>query len=284
MSTRTPPSRKSLVRLLRFIGAGAGMTPEPGGVVLQSVDGRRQFSATGLIDWAMAAGLVTDSPSTAPLSAADALSVHSETVKYLMLLPPARSFLRRAAADTEEEFLGQHADIVSTSAEVDGARQKVRFDQAESPLAALSRLKDRNGAPFLPEAAARCRGKAGGRFQSWTVAAARHRLVGAAPCEFGQGGRGGMADIADSAMAARLAVNRAIAAMGPELSGVALDICCFTKGLTTVERERQWPARSAKLMLRTALLTLSRHYTPPRSQKNSATQHWGAEGYRPDLL
>lgn len=284
MSTRTPPSRKSLVRLLRFIGAGAGMIPEPGGVVLQSVDGRRQFSATGLIEWAMAAGLVTDSPSTPPLSAADAPAGSSETAKYLILLPAARSFLRRAAADTEEEFLAQHAEIVSTTAEVDGARQKVRFDQAESPLAALSRLKDRNGAPFLPEAALAAGEKLAsdfnrGQLQPRVTASWEPRLATSA-----KGGRGGMADVADSAMAARLAVNRAIAAMGPELSGVALDICCFTKGLTTVERERQWPARSAKLMLRTALLTLSRHYTPPRSQKNSTTQHWGAEGYRPDLL
>ena len=91
-----------------------------------------------------------------------------------------------------------------------------------------------------------------------------------------------MSDIADSAMAARAAVNRAAAAMGPELSGVALDICCFMKGLATVERERQWPARSAKLMLRTALLALSRHYHPPRPTKAGGVHHWGADGYRPE--
>lgn len=47
-----------------------------------------------------------------------------------------------------------------------------------------------------------------------------------------------MADLADSAIAARVAVNRALEAMGPELAGVALDVCCFMKGLETVERER----------------------------------------------
>lgn len=92
-----------------------------------------------------------------------------------------------------------------------------------------------------------------------------------------------MADLTDSAIAARVAVNRALEAMGPELAGVALDVCCFMKGLETVERERQWPARSAKLMLRTALMVLSRHYNPPMPARRARVEHWGAEGYRPEL-
>ncbi|WP_431322771.1 DUF6456 domain-containing protein [Rhizobium sp. YTU87027] len=72
-------------------------------------------------------------------------------------------------------------------------------------------------------------------------------------------------------------------AMGPELAGVALDVCCFMKGLEAVERERQWPVRSAKLMLRTALMALSRHYNPPTPARRPRMEHWGAEGYRPEL-
>jgi hypothetical protein len=100
----------------------------------------------------------------------------------------------------------------------------------------------------------------------------------------GSGGRGGVADLADSAMAARLAVNRALEALGPELSGVALDVCCFMKGLEIVERERQWPVRSAKLMLRTALLALSRHYHPPLQSRRPRMEHWGTQDYRPELF
>ena len=69
-----------------------------------------------------------------------------------------------------------------------------------------------------------------------------------------------MAELNDSAIAARIAVNRAVEAMGPELCGVALDVCCGMNGLGTVERERQWPVRSAKLTLRTALSGLSLPY------------------------
>jgi hypothetical protein len=94
------------------------------------------------------------------------------------------------------------------------------------------------------------------------------------------------ADVADHVAAARERVRRALSAVGPELAGILIDVCCHLKGLEEAERTAGWPQRSGKVVLQLALTRLARHYgigSPPgaRAAPPGHVRHWGSEDYRP---
>jgi hypothetical protein len=192
------------------------------------------------------------------------------------------AWLRRDLCDLPDEgHASQHRTIRIETLQMPQGRGSVRRNLEESPLFPLTRLKEKDGRPFLPEEAVEAGTRLAGDFNfaglqpritaSWQPRLSS-RIKGAPPAAV---------ELADNRLAARNRVTRAIEAMGPELAGVALDVCCFGKGLETVERERQWPARSAKLMLRAALLALARHYAPPAARPRS--RHWGDADFRPEI-
>ena len=163
--------------------------------------------------------------------------------------------------------------------------QKVEVNPAESPLAALYRRKGASGVAFLSEDEFR----AGERLRTdFTRGSLMPSITSRWEGSVGGGGSrgaGGVAELTDIALASRQRVERALAAVGPELSGVLIDICCFLKGVERVERERQWPVRSGKMMLKTGLPMLHRHYNPvlERSEIADSILHWGSDDYRPSL-
>jgi hypothetical protein len=178
-----------------------------------------------------------------------------------------------------DPFRAQHMQLAQGSVETPGGRSAVLFDEAESPLIWLARRKGRDGAPLIAPhqllAGERLRadftraGMTPRTTSNWQAPIARER----------RSGHSGL-HLTDAIIAARQNVGRALDSVGPEFSGLLLDVCCFLKGLEDVERERAWPARSAKVVLQLALDRLARHYgyaAEARGRAHAPMRVWNAE-------
>ncbi|WP_333899050.1 DUF6456 domain-containing protein [Agrobacterium pusense] len=270
--TKPMPAASSdphLLRLLRCIAAGAAeMSLEGSDIVLRR--GRAGHPALRLpaatVRLAVSSGLVEQRENT------------------LHAAPPLASYLKRAMAkDRDEIFQEQHRDMQTFVVDIGDAKQSARRNLNTSQLISLSRLKERDGAAFFPPDALEAGERLAADFHRGHLNPRVTATWDPRTASRTKGEGGGALELTEAAMAARTRFSRAAEAMGPELSGVAIDICCFEKGLETVERERQWPARSAKLLLRAALLALARHYAPPATRAGRKEHHWGDADYRPSM-
>jgi hypothetical protein len=187
------------------------------------------------------------------------------------------------AIAVSSRFQDQHRHIEIRQVDAGGEPGLALVNLSESPLGQLMRRRGADGRPFL----AQSEFAAGERMRSdYTRGRIMPRLGANWEASVASGPRaqgGGLAELTDAALAARQRVDAALAAVGPELSGVLIDVCCFLKGLELVERERGWPVRSAKIVLKTALGVLSRHYNPVERTARARPLHWGSEGYRPKI-
>nr|WP_244644243.1 DUF6456 domain-containing protein [Azorhizobium oxalatiphilum] len=148
----------------------------------------------------------------------------------------------------------------------------------ESPLGWLASRRGRDGQPLISTA----QFAAGERLRTDFTTARLTPRVTTDWSVLGSGGGGSPGSFSDAVLAAKARLAAALRAVGPELNGVLLDVCCFLKGLETVEAERQWPARTAKVVLGLGLDRLARHYGlagEAQGRARSPLRHWrAAEG------
>jgi hypothetical protein len=144
------------------------------------------------------------------------------------------------------------------------------YDSRESPLAWLRQRRDKAGKPMISaiefEAGERLRADFERGHMTPRVTASWD--AGAVPSRQARGAPGVGMEMADVVVAARQRVELALQAVGPELSGMLLDVCCFLKGIEQAERNGGWPQRAGKVVLQLGLAHLARHYGLDRQQQN----------------
>lgn len=190
------------------------------------------------------------------------------------LSPSGRDVLKRALS-------GQPLAAASHA-----APPRPEINAAESPLAWFRRASGRDGVPLISEEEF----LAGERLRADFWFAEMTPRVTSRWDAVPQGGRraapGAGAELSDGVVAAQTRVRAALAAVGPDLSGVLIDVCCHLKGMEEAERRAGWPQRSGKVVLRLALAALARHYgIGPVTRVNgpARVRHWGSSDYRPRL-
>jgi hypothetical protein len=168
---------------------------------------------------------------------------------------PAQALADQAGIDRHR---AKHMELGRRRIRDETGASDVTVDEAESPLAWLARRKGRDGRTLIDPVQLLAGERLRAEFTrahlmprntpNWSAAGAdRHR--GASPATF-----------TEAVTGARQRVRRALDAVGPEFSGLLVDVCCFLKRLEEVERERSWPPRSAKVVLQLGLDRLARHY------------------------
>ncbi len=148
-----------------------------------------------------------------------------------------------------------------TAKETAQERERICGDE-DSPLRWLRSRKDRNGRPLIDNA----QYEAGERLRAdYGFAQLGPRVTANWSCSVPQARAGRdatatAADVATAILDAKSRVIDALTAVGPEISGVLVDICCERKGLEEAEKEHGWPQRAGKVVLQIALTRLAKHY------------------------
>lgn len=177
------------------------------------------------------------------------------------------------------DYRARHLSLTRAPAALSECGSGALFDEAESPLLWLARRKGADGKPLIEphhlQAGERLRADFT-RAQMMPRTTANWHSPVAGWRRDGQAG----ANPTERAIDAKRRTRQALEDVGPEFAGLLLDVCCFLKRLEDVERERHWPARSAKVVLQLALEKLARHYgyrSELRGNAHAPLRIWLAE-------
>jgi hypothetical protein len=166
----------------------------------------------------------------------------------------------------------------------------VRPSSEKGPLGWLHQRRDKNGKPLISAEELAAGEKLAAEFHAAMLNPRVTANWSGTPTSRNdrRGPPGFAMEIPDHVIGAKQRLESALRAVGRDHANLLLDVCCFEKGLTEVEKAAGWPQRSGKLVLQFALRQLARHYGLIRDDDAPAegagrVRQWGNDGYRPDF-
>jgi hypothetical protein len=203
------------------------------------------------------AGTAKQAGATVPAALMDAFRARGWLVRAggadcHVLSDAGQGWIRRALAP-EDGFAAQHQIRRRQRRDVEGREQTVTVNEGESPLARLKTRGLIDGVQF----------DAGEKLRvDFTLAGLTPRLGVdlSAPLLTGSRAAPSRQMLSDTVIAAKQRFTRAMRAAGPGLNALLFDICCHLRGLEEAEAARNWPRRSARVVLAIALERLAQHY------------------------
>lgn len=223
MIDRVKPTRATS-RFMRLL-IGGGTYIEEGERVVVQRSGSRATLSIGQIHDLIAVGLVERNGTA------------------LKARPEARAWLKRQMVD-DDQTAAQHRTTITG---VDG----VTVNLAESPLGRLA--TPANGNPAFLASHQLAAGERVRRLFEQAHLVQRTTMSYDPSRVASSGGGSRNTPVSDMAMDARTRLNHLMTELPADCAGVVMDVCGYLKGLQQVETERQWPRRSAKLVLRIGL-------------------------------
>lgn len=246
------------------------------GRLVRSRSGLRRAGSPKISEWRFP-GRSRSQPSAAVIAEMLARSLLQELPDGT-LGPTAAGLKLLEGGSGGQTLLAAHADVLAPTPVSPG------LNQTESAVSWLGRRAGRSGKPLLSEeqlAAAELiradyeRARLGAR-----VTALWEGRTGTAPAAR-------PASPSEQAYEARERVFRALDAVGPELSGIILEVCCLASGLEQAERRLSLPSRAGKTVLQLALTALARHYgfygRRRGGRESGELARWALPDFRPSI-
>jgi Domain of unknown function (DUF6456) len=170
-----------------------------------------------------------------------------------------------------------------------GASAAAVLDVQESPLQRLLQNKPQAGGRYFTSDMMRAGEKLRIDFERAHLrqrVTVNYAMAGGGSSRHWQFSDNAIEKLSDEVFTARQRVHEALDVVGPELSGLLLQVCCLTTGLEAAERQLSLPRRSGKAVLGLALTRLARHYGFRERLRHAGPTrigHWAVEGYRPQF-